>query len=289
MIYSSKKGVKRLKKVNRNKNYTYNDDSYIETNTNDEDLNDYQEENYPENKNVNNDNEENEIDENKNNDYKVIDKNSKFKILIIAAICIVLSLSLIIANSVSTRKQVGEKTTVTEETVTSNVTDATTEESSTSEVETVVYNLPPDLSVYGTWQLQENATLKIKFDKSYVYTVDNEDSKSVWTGNHAISVCGEKALTKTGLNARQVRMRYGVPKNKFNIDNFYYICLPYEYVSFDGGKKVEAESDFSDKLVELYLYLYNDKDGNLVAYNYIPRDGESALMDNIVQIKGEEL
>lgn len=84
-------------------------------------------------------------------------------------------------------------------------------------------------------------------------------------------------------------MRYGVPKNKFNIDNFYYICLPYEYVSFDGSKKTKAESDFSDKLVELYLYLYNDKDGNLVADNYIPRDDESALMDQIVQIKGEEL
>ena len=84
-------------------------------------------------------------------------------------------------------------------------------------------------------------------------------------------------------------MRYGVPKNKFNIDNFYYICLPYEYVSFDGSKKTKAESDFSDKLVELYLYLYNDKDGNLVADSYIPRDGESALMDQIVQIKGEEL
>ena len=84
-------------------------------------------------------------------------------------------------------------------------------------------------------------------------------------------------------------MRYGVPKNKFNIDNFYYICLPYEYVSFDGGEKVKTESDFSDKLVELYLYLYNDKDGNLVADNYIPRDDESALMDQIVQIKGEEL
>lgn len=84
-------------------------------------------------------------------------------------------------------------------------------------------------------------------------------------------------------------MRYGVPKNKFNIDNFYYICLPYEYVSFDGNKKTKAESDFSDKLVELYLYLYNDKDGNLVADSYIPRDGESALMDQIVQIKGEEL
>lgn len=183
-----------------------------------------------------------------------------------------------------------KNTTVTEETVTSNVTDViTSTQESTSEVETVVYNLPPDLSVYGTWQLQENATLKIKFDKSYVYTVDDEDGKSVWTGTHAISVCGKKALTKTGLTSRQVRMRYGVAKNKFNIDNFYYICLPYEYVSFDGGEKVEVESDFSDKLVELYLYLYNDKDGNLVADNYIPRDGESALMDQIVQIKGEEL
>lgn len=156
-------------------------------------------------------------------------------------------------------------------------------------MKTVVYNLPPDLSVYGTWQLQENATLKIKFDKSYVYTVNSEDTKSVWTGTHAVSVCGEKALTKTGLTSRQVMMRYGVPKNKFNIDNFYYICLPYEYVSFDDGKKVKTESDFSDKLVELYLYLYNDKDGNLVADNYIPRDDESALMDQIVQIKGEEL
>lgn len=156
-------------------------------------------------------------------------------------------------------------------------------------MKTVVYNLPPDLSVYGTWQLQENATLKIKFDKSYVYTVNSEDTKSVWTGTHAASVCGEKALTKTGLTSRQVMMRYGVPKNKFNIDNFYYICLPYEYVSFDGGEKVKTESDFSDKLVELYLYLYNDKDGNLVADNYIPRNDESALMDQIVQIKGEEL
>lgn len=44
-------------------------------------------------------------------------------------------------------------------------------------MKTVVYNLPPDLSVYGTWQLQENATLKIKFDKSYVYTVNSEDTK----------------------------------------------------------------------------------------------------------------
>lgn len=156
-------------------------------------------------------------------------------------------------------------------------------------MKTVVYNLPPDLSVYGTWQLQENATLKIKFDKSYVYTVNSEDTKSVWTGTHAVSVCGEKALTKTGLTSRQVMMRYGVAKNKFNIDNFYYICLPYEYVSFDGSKKTKAESDFSDKLVELYLYLYNDKDGNLVADSYIPRDDESALMDQIVQIKGEEL
>ncbi len=277
-----------MKKVNRNKNYSYNDyenkNSFVDKNTNNEDLDDYQEENYPDDTN------DDDTENGKNNDYKVIDKNSKFKVFIIVVICIVLSLSLVIANSLSTRKQIGENTTVTTETVTSNVTDViTSSQESTSEVETVVYNLPPDLSVYGTWQLQENTILKIKFDKSYVYTVDSEDTKSVWTGTHAVSVCGEKALTKTGLTSRQVMMRYGVPKNKFNIDNFYYICLPYEYVSFDGNKKTKAESDFSDKLVELYLYLYNDKDGNLVADSYIPRDGESALMDQIVQIKGEEL
>lgn len=277
-----------MKKVNRNKNYSYSDyenkNSFVDRNTKNEDLEYCQEENYPDDTN------DDDTDNGKNNDYKVIDKNSKFKVFIIVVICIVLSLSLVIANSLSTRKQIGENTTVTTETVTSNVTDViTSSQESTSEVETVVYNLPPDLSVYGTWQLQENTTLKIKFDKSYVYTVDSEDTKSVWTGTHAVSVCGEKALTKTGLTSRQVMMRYGVPKNKFNIDNFYYICLPYEYVSFDGNKKTKAESDFSDKLVELYLYLYNDKDGNLVADSYIPRDGESALMDQIVQIKGEEL
>lgn len=277
-----------MKKVNRNKNYSYSDyenkNSFVDRNTKNEDLEYCQEENYPDDTN------DDDTDNGKNNDYKVIDKNSKFKVFIIVVICIVLSLSLVIANSLSTRKQIGENTTVTTETVTSNVTDViTSSRESTSEVETVVYNLPPDLSVYGTWQLQENTTLKIKFDKSYVYTVDSEDTKSVWTGTHAVSVCGEKALTKTGLTSRQVMMRYGVPKNKFNIDNFYYICLPYEYVSFDGNKKTKAESDFSDKLVELYLYLYNDKDGNLVADSYIPRDGESALMDQIVQIKGEEL
>jgi len=277
-----------LKKVNRNKNYSYSDyenkNSFVDRNTKNEDLEYCQEENYPDDTN------DDDTDNGKDNDYKVIDKNSKFKVFIIVVICIVLSLSLVIANSLSTRKQIGENTTVTTETVTSNVTDViTSSQESTSEVETVVYNLPPDLSVYGTWQLQENTTLKIKFDKSYVYTVDSEDTKSVWTGTHAVSVCGEKALTKTGLTSRQVMMRYGVPKNKFNIDNFYYICLPYEYVSFDGNKKTKAESDFSDKLVELYLYLYNDKDGNLVADSYIPRDGESALMDQIVQIKGEEL
>lgn len=277
-----------MKKVNRNKNYSYSDyenkNSFVDRNTKNEDLEYCQEENYPDDTN------DDDTDNGKNNDYKVIDKNSKFKVFIIVVICIVLSLSLVIANSLSTRKQIGENTTVTTETVTSNVTDViTSSQESTSEVETVVYNLPPDLSVYGTWQLQENTTLKIKFDESYVYTVDSEDTKSVWTGTHAVSVCGEKALTKTGLTSRQVMMRYGVPKNKFNIDNFYYICLPYEYVSFDGNKKTKAESDFSDKLVELYLYLYNDKDGNLVADSYIPRDGESALMDQIVQIKGEEL
>lgn len=277
-----------MKKVNRNKNYSYSDyenkNSFVDRNTKNEDLEYCQEENYPDDTN------DDDTDNGKNNDYKVIDKNSKFKVFIIVVICIVLSLSLVIANSLSTRKQIGENTTVTTETVTSNVTDViTSSQESTSEVETVVYNLPPDLSVYGTWQLQENTTLKIKFDKSYVYTVDSEDTKSVWTGTHAVSVCGEKALTKTGLTSRQVMMRYGVPKNKFNIDNFYYICLPYEYVSFDGNKKTKAESDFSDKLVELYLYLYSDKDGNLVADSYIPRDGESALMDQIVQIKGEEL
>lgn len=277
-----------MKKVNRNKNYSYSDyenkNSFVDRNTKNEDLEYCQEENYPDDTN------DDDTDNGKDNDYKVIDKNSKFKVFIIVVICIVLSLSLVIANSLSTRKQIGENTTVTTETVTSNVTDViTSSQESTSEVETVVYNLPPDLSVYGTWQLQENTTLKIKFDKSYVYTVDSEDTKSVWTGTHAVSVCGEKALTKTGLTSRQVMMRYGVPKNKFNIDNFYYICLPYEYVSFDGNKKTKAESDFSDKLVELYLYLYNDKDGNLVADRYIPRDGESALMDQIVQIKGEEL
>lgn len=277
-----------MKKVNRNKNYSYSDyenkNSFVDRNTKNEDLEYCQEENYPDDTN------DDDTDNGKDNDYKVIDKNSKFKVFIIVVICIVLSLSLAIANSLSTRKQIGENTTVTTETVTSNVTDViTSSQESTSEVETVVYNLPPDLSVYGTWQLQENTTLKIKFDKSYVYTVDSEDTKSVWTGTHAVSVCGEKALTKTGLTSRQVMMRYGVAKNKFNIDNFYYICLPYEYVSFDGNKKTKAESDFSDKLVELYLYLYNDKDGNLVADSYIPRDGESALMDQIVQIKGEEL
>lgn len=277
-----------MKKVNRNKNYYYNDyenkNSFVDRNTKNEDLEYCQEENYPDDTN------DDDTENGKDNDYKVIDKNSKFKVLIIAVICIVLSLSLVIANSLSTRKQIGENTTVTTETVTSNVTDViTSSQENTSEVETVVYNLPPDLSVYGTWRLQENTTLKIKFDKSYVYTVDSDDAKSVWTGTHAVSVCGEKALTKTGLTSRQVMMRYGVPKNKFNIDNFYYICLPYEYVSFDGSKKTKAESDFSDKLVELYLYLYNDKDGNLVADSYIPRDGESALMDQIVQIKGEEL
>lgn len=281
-----------MKKVNRNKNYSYNDyeneNPFVDKNTINEDLDDYQEENYPDD--TNDDDKNDDTENGKNNDYKVIDKNSKFKVFIIVVICIVLSLSLVIANSLSTRKQIGENTTVTTETVTSNVTDViTSSQESTSEVETVIYNLPPDLSVYGTWQLQENTTLKIKFDKSYVYTVDSEDTKSVWTGTHAVSVCGEKALTKTGLTSRQVMMRYGVPKNKFNIDNFYYICLPYEYVSFDGSKKTKAESDFSDKLVELYLYLYNDKDGNLVADSYIPRDGESALMDQIVQIKGEEL
>ena len=63
--------------------------------------------------------------------------------------------------------------------------------------------------------------------------------------------------------------------------------MPFEYVSYGGKEKTTESSDFNDCLAEYYLYLYNDKDGNLKAHNYIPRDGEEALITVIDEIKGE--
>lgn len=231
------------------------------------------------------------------NDYKVIDKNSRFKILVGLVICVALSLTLVIVNSALTHKQVGETTTVTGETTVVDVSDIATTESASSEPSenqtsqektTVVYQLPPDLSVYGTWQMSDGITMKISYGGDYTYTVKNKSLDGVWTGEKGTIVCGEKALTKTGLSYREVQTRYGVLPQNFNIDNFYYIYLPFEYVSFDGNEKVPASADFQDCVAELYFYLWNDKDGNLKAYSYVEREGEDSLIVTLDQIKGEE-
>lgn len=157
-------------------------------------------------------------------------------------------------------------------------------QSQASEKTTVVYELPPDLSVYGTWQISDTVTMKISYGGSYTYTTLN----GVWTGENGTIVCGEKALKETGLSYREVRMRYGVLPQNFNIDNFYYIYLPIEYVSFDGQERVPASADFQDCIAELYFYLWNDDDGELKAYSYLEREGEDSLVLTLDQIKGEE-
>ena len=245
---------------------------------------------------------ENEAPHEEEDEYKYVDKNKRIKLLLIFGLIAVVAIIVAIFNGVATKEQKGVTQEETTEVTYTEVTAVDDEFEPETEGETN-YSIPPDLSVYGTWDVYGNGavTLKLKADYTFELNIKADQGTTTYKGN-AVVGCGPKALTLSSKNHADVVNTFGLDKTEYNPDNFYVVRCYASTVKENGGEEKSFEEALKDNATDgvdleeqegeancvfnREIYLYNLDDGSLMGTFY---DEESVTpLNDMYYVKGEE-